>query len=1525
MRKSVRSRLARKLFLETLEKRDLLTGELAQLNFQILAVNSDGSVGENLDPNPNDSVIEAEVEVGQRFVVRTLVKDLRGSSDSQSRGLFSVYSNLQYSDLDGRSGERLLLQWGDFARLFVPDIANSGTFRLRIGGSETAAISTENLGNPSLFKNQIRSRLESLATVGLGNINVSWERKTIGDVSGVEYVFRFQGQKSRMEMPDLQLVNNQIVDSSNQPVDLPVTNSEATSINSTDVWRASHNAMPIPDQSNTFTNGIRGTVDTSEQTEGRFWLRELGGFIGSSPWSANEATADVAVHDVQFVAGALGNYKLSHHFLPPQGATGGFGIAFLGGSQYLPEHQIIWPQAAVRVVDRLSAMPDSFSVIEDSGVTLFDVMANDRLLPGTTATIVSVSAPISGTVSIQNGNRIAFTPGVNQYGQVSFDYTIRDNLGNESVARVSVDVQPVNDVPTLDPIANIRTTYNEVGREIILRNVTAGPGEESQDFTIEATSDRPDLIQILDVETQSASGLATLKLQTIGGGEGQAIFNVRVRDSGGLMVQRSFTVDVIGIQSATPFQNNANMLDVDNDGFVSPLDVLNILNRLSALGDASIPVSSLTQPPPPYFDVNGDNYIDPLDATSIIDAINGSGSGGGASPRAAKGERILEFRFQIVDQNGVNLDPDPNDGATEGLVDLGSAFYVQLLARDLRSVPAGLYASYSNLVYTNVDGSPASRIEPMSIANDGSIVGSLETVLGGLKQGVLVDNRSNVAGQRILAGIGEMSNRVSYDGNASDFHVVMKTKFTAKEKGIVDLSQQLSDFLMGVPGFVLFNSTGDYLGPAEVLLPAARIFVSDAVEAFDDTVTGMEDKVLVIDVLANDVDVTRTASIVTPLIPPSIGGELSLANGRIEYRPPANFHGSGSFSYTIRTVDGREDSAMVTITIEPVNDAPTITDLPNLSLPEGLTYNSEIFSISSGPQEDQPLRLTAVSNNNTVIPNPTLERVSDESYRMIFLPPVGVLGATTVVVTVEDGGLDGLLETAEDNLSVQRSFVVTVTQNQRDFGDAPTSSQSGMLSSYPARLDQNGAFHIGAALRLGDLRDAESDGFPDPLAKGDDNSAADDEDGILFPFTHPINDKIETTSSYVANVSQNGFLDVWIDFNRDGDWDDPGENISRKVAVQVGRNLIPFQIPTLPLTGTVDTTFGRFRLSRTGELLATGFGGEGEVEDHIMVMNRSFSQELEVYDHILGPHKVNVVDGFLVVTVGDMIVFRAPAENTSVFRRKNMSGETTFEMRNPGRNLPGQLSHEPVSDRIELTLARSDFDLGANTEFLVGLNTIRFGHTSVPSVLSLELEAVQNINSEKTLRIEMSREDSLRTESPWRPASGRMQDGRWVQVFTVASSLNSTDPIATLEVVSEAFWRNETRVTDADGDATTSPLDVLSLVNFINAKTFGEEGLLPPRTDSSLAKFPDVDGDQFLSALDVLNVINFLNTRGNGAGGNGEGEGASLGSSIRSLWTISPEEVHEVEIRPEDIDRYMYAYMDDFDQDNRSTKRRRTL
>lgn len=1519
MDRSARLKSTRRLSLETLEKRQMLTAELAQLSFQLFAVNPDGSIGANLDPNPNDSVIEAELGVGDRVAVRTLIRDLRPSATTPFGGAFSAYTNFSYRDTAGRPGDRLLLEWGDSAELFIPNIAKGGTFRLKLGSQETSAISALHVSEPSAFKAVLQSAIEALPSVGVGNVGVTWSGRTINRVQGVVYAVRFEGQRIRVEMPDLEIIDNQVVGSANEPISLGMTNNIGNTVRSVASWEGVHDSSPNPIQSNQFNNGLTGTLDVSDQASGQIWIRGLGGFIESNDWTNAEAFGYVAVNDLVFVATDLGTFELKHHFYPSPPNTG-LGVSLLGTNRYLQESEIIWPQATVRVVDRLSAQPDSYTILEDSSTSQFHVLANDRLLPGTTATIVGISIPDSGTVEIRNNDRIAFTPAANFSGATSFTYIIRDNLGNQSVATVSVNVTPINDAPTLSPIANIRTTYNEIGREIILRNVSAGPGEANQPVTIQATTNRPDLIKDLVIDTQDiANRVAKLRFQTAGQAEGVAVVTVQVRDSEGLTMQRAFVVEVIGIRSATPLQNNSAMLDVDNDGFISPLDVLNVLNVLNANEDASVPVVGSPIIPPPFHDVNGDNYIDPLDAISIIDAINDYGSGSSneviAGPRSNKGERILEFQFRIVDENGESLDPNPSDQIAEGLVGLGRVFNIQLMARDLRNEPAGLFTSYSNLAYTNVDGSLAPRIEPLFVDSNGSIVGSMDDVLMGLKQGSLVNNHSNVSGQRILAGIGEMRNEGSYQGDASQFHPVMSIKFIAREKGIVDLSQQLSDFLMGSPGLVVFGSTGDFLGPSEVSLPTARIVVSDEFKAFDDSAAGLEDGVFVIDVRSNDIDLTRTANIVTPITPPSIGGEIKLVNGKVEYRPPANFYGSTSFSYVLRTADGREESAIVSLTIEPVNDAPTITDLTNFVLPEGFSFTTPILFASSGPLETQPISVTALSLNESIVPQPVVEKVSEGQYRLNMLPRVGAVGTTTIIVSVEDGGLDGLLETVDDNLSSIVSFLVTVTRSQRDYGDAPNSAQSGMLSSYPTTLEQDGAFHIGPALRLGDLRDSESDGLAAAMASGDDNTAADDEDGILFPFTQPVNDRVTTTSSYVANVSQDGFLDVWIDFNRDGDWNDPGENVSKKTPVQAGRNLIPFEIPSLPLTGTVDPVFGRFRLSRTGDLSATGFGGEGEVEDHVMIMNRSFSQELEAYDHILGPHEVKVVDGFLIITVGDRVVYRAPADNISVFRRKNMSGETTFEMREPGRNMPGQLSYSEETGQSELILAKSEFDLGANTEFLVGLNVIRLGESATPNTLTLELTHVQNLNEEKTLRIEMTKEDALQTQSLWRASSGRIENGVWVQVFIVTSSITSGETLATLEVVSEAAWRNETRVTDADGDATTTPLDVLALVNLINQGTTGAGELLPPRTESSITKFPDVDGDQFLSALDVLQIINYINSVGNDMGGGGEGEGAPGIASLRSHSLVSPH----------DIDHYMYSYTDDFDQDNRTTRRRRSL
>jgi hypothetical protein len=89
-----------------------------------------------------------------------------------------------------------------------------------------------------------------------------------------------------------------------------------------------------------------------------------------------------------------------------------------------------------------------------------------------------------------------------------------------------------------------------------------------------------------------------------------------------------------------------------------------------------------------------------------------------------------------------------------------------------------------------------------------------------------------------------------------------------------------------------------------------------------------------------------------------------------------------------------------------------------------------------------------------------------------------------------------------------------------------------------------------------------------------------------------------------VNASTAGKLDAWIDFNKDDDWDDPGEQIFTSEPLAAGDNTLTFTVPTNSATGK---TFARFRLSSVGGLQPTGFALDGEVEDYVWTLGEQAS------------------------------------------------------------------------------------------------------------------------------------------------------------------------------------------------------------------------------------------------------------------------------------------------------------------------------
>src|SRR5262245_37199839 len=71
----------------------------------------------------------------------------------------------------------------------------------------------------------------------------------------------------------------------------------------------------------------------------------------------------------------------------------------------------------------------------------------------------------------------------------------------------------------------------------------------------------------------------------------------------------------------------------------------------------------------------------------------------------------------------------------------------------------------------------------------------------------------------------------------------------------------------------------------------------------------------------------------------------------------------------------------------------------------------------------------------------------------------------------------------------------------------------------------------------------------------------------------------------------------WIDWNRDGDWTDAGEQVITDMALAEGEHTISITVPDLTAVGVGDT-FARFRLSTATGLTPTGQAPDGEVEDY---------------------------------------------------------------------------------------------------------------------------------------------------------------------------------------------------------------------------------------------------------------------------------------------------------------------------------------
>jgi VCBS repeat-containing protein len=192
-------------------------------------------------------------------------------------------------------------------------------------------------------------------------------------------------------------------------------------------------------------------------------------------------------------------------------------------------------------------------------------------------------------------------------------------------------------------------------------------------------------------------------------------------------------------------------------------------------------------------------------------------------------------------------------------------------------------------------------------------------------------------------------------------------------------------------------------------------------EAVDDSATTNEDTAVDVPVLTNDHDFENSSLTPTNISDPPNGTATANLDGTIKYTPDANYNGPDSFTYTASDGTEASDPATVSITVNPVNDAPVAVadsasvdedDVLTVAAPGVLTNDSDIDSATlsavevSGPDDG------------------TLDLHGDGSYT--YTPDANFFGSDSFEYKANDGALD--------------SNTVTVTITVNSVNDPPVAN-----------------------------------------------------------------------------------------------------------------------------------------------------------------------------------------------------------------------------------------------------------------------------------------------------------------------------------------------------------------------------------------------------------------------------------------------------------------------------------------------------
>ncbi|MFW6155217.1 MAG: Ig-like domain-containing protein [Planctomycetota bacterium] len=220
-------------------------------------------------------------------------------------------------------------------------------------------------------------------------------------------------------------------------------------------------------------------------------------------------------------------------------------------------------------------------------------------------------------------------------------------------------------------------------------------------------------------------------------------------------------------------------------------------------------------------------------------------------------------------------------------------------------------------------------------------------------------------------------------------------------------------------------------GTAEATVTVTVDAVNDPPQAADDSAVTAEDTSVAIDVLANDSDVENDPLIFAPHTQPS-HGTVSRVGEHLVYVPEPDWFGTDQFIYAIADGMGGTDTATVTITVTPVNDAPRTQD-DDAVTPEDTPVIINVLD-NDTDVEDDPLTIVDVTQpaHGAVVEagDGALRYTPDDNWhgtdRFTYTAGDGHGGTATATVTVTVQPVNDPPRAVDDDVTTDEDAPVTV-------------------------------------------------------------------------------------------------------------------------------------------------------------------------------------------------------------------------------------------------------------------------------------------------------------------------------------------------------------------------------------------------------------------------------------------------------------------------------------------------------------------